>query len=80
MGRSSAMKKVIYLVKQVSGSDFSIILQGETGTGKSFLANIIHNLSRRAGKEFLKVDISVIPESLVESELFGHEKGAFHRR
>ncbi len=77
MGRSSVMKGVIAQVKQVSGSDFSIILQGETGTGKSFLANIIHNLSGRAGKEFLKVDISVIPESLVESELFGHEKGAF---
>ncbi len=77
MGRSTAMKSVIAQVKQVSGSDFSVILQGETGTGKSFLANIIHNLSRRAGKEFLKVDISVIPESLVESELFGHEKGAF---
>ena len=77
MGRSSAMKRVIAQIKQVSNSDFSIILQGETGTGKSFLANIIHNLSRRAGKEFLKVDISVIPESLIESELFGHEKGAF---
>ena len=77
VGRSQAMKRVIAQVKQVSDSDFSIILQGETGTGKSFLANIIHNLSRRAGKEFLKVDISVIPESLIESELFGHEKGAF---
>jgi DNA-binding NtrC family response regulator len=77
LGRSSAMKRVIAQVKQVSGSDFSIILQGETGTGKSFLANIIHNLSRRAGKEFVKVDIGVIPEGLIESELFGYEKGAF---
>ncbi len=77
MGRSSTMKRVIAQVKQVAGSDFSIILQGETGTGKSFLANVIHNLSKRAGMEFLKVDIGVIPESLVESELFGHVKGSF---
>ncbi|MBF0558004.1 MAG: sigma-54-dependent Fis family transcriptional regulator [Nitrospirae bacterium] len=77
MGRSSAMKGVIDQIKQVSRSDFSIILQGETGTGKSFLANAIHNLSGRSRKEFVKVDISVIPENLVESELFGHEKGAF---
>ncbi|MGO9014862.1 MAG: sigma-54-dependent transcriptional regulator [Dissulfurispiraceae bacterium] len=77
VGRSSTMKRVISQVKQVAGSDFSIILQGETGTGKTFLANVIHNLSKRAGREFLKVDISVIPESLVESELFGHQKGSF---
>ncbi|MBF0505546.1 MAG: sigma-54-dependent Fis family transcriptional regulator [Nitrospirae bacterium] len=77
MGRSTAMKGVIAKVRQVSSSDFSVILQGETGTGKSFLANAIHNLSRRSGKEFIKVDISVIPENLVESELFGYEKGAF---
>ncbi len=77
MGKSSAMKGVIAKVRQVSSSDFSVVLQGETGTGKSFLASVIHNMSRRAGKEFIKVDMSVIPENLVESELFGYEKGAF---
>lgn len=77
MGRSSAMKGVITQIQQVSRSDLSIILQGETGTGKSFLANAIHNLSTRSRREFVKVDIGVIPETLVESELFGYEKGAF---
>ncbi|HAK87739.1 MAG: hypothetical protein A2X55_09460 [Nitrospirae bacterium GWB2_47_37] len=77
MGRSKVMKRVIEQIKQVSWSDMSVMLQGETGTGKSFIANTIHNLSKRAGKEFVRVDIGVIPESLVESELFGHEKGAF---
>ncbi len=77
MGRSEVIKRVIEQLKQVSWSDMSVLLQGETGTGKSFIANTIHNLSRRAGKEFVRVDIGVIPEGLVESELFGHEKGAF---
>jgi len=77
LGWSEGMKKIIEQVKQVAWSDFSIIIQGETGTGKTFIARTIHNLSKRADKPFITVDISVIPETLVESELFGYEKGAF---
>ncbi|GER93206.1 sigma-54-dependent Fis family transcriptional regulator [hot springs metagenome] len=77
LGSSNAMKKVIEQIKQVAQSDFSIIIQGETGTGKTFVANIIHNLSKRSNKPFIKIDLSAIPETLVESELFGYEKGAF---
>lgn len=77
LGSGNAIKKVIEQIKQVAQSDFSIIIQGETGTGKTFVANVIHNLSKRSNKPFIKVDLSAIPETLVESELFGYEKGAF---
>ncbi|MBI5344551.1 MAG: sigma-54-dependent Fis family transcriptional regulator [Deltaproteobacteria bacterium] len=77
LGRSPPIKKVIEKIRQVAMSDFSIIIQGETGTGKSTIAEVIHSLSKRAGGPFIKVDIGVIPETLVESELFGYEKGAF---
>lgn len=77
LGRSTAMKEVIRQINQVAQTDFSIIIQGETGTGKSFVANTIHSLSHRSGGPFVRVDISVIPETLVESELFGSVKGAF---
>ncbi|MDH5680943.1 MAG: sigma-54 dependent transcriptional regulator [Spirochaetota bacterium] len=77
MGKSDQIKKIIEQVNQIAQSDFSVILQGETGTGKTYIANIIHNLSKRANKPFVKVDIGAIPETLVESELFGHEKGSF---
>jgi DNA-binding NtrC family response regulator len=77
LGKSAAMKEVIKQVSQVAQTDFSVIIQGETGTGKSFVANTIHSISNRADKPFVRVDISVIPETLVESELFGCIKGAF---
>ncbi len=77
LGKSDPMKKVIKQIQQISYSSFSLIIQGETGTGKSFIARNIHNLSQRARGPFVTVDIGAIPESLVESELFGHEKGAF---
>ncbi|MDO8426031.1 MAG: sigma-54 dependent transcriptional regulator [Deltaproteobacteria bacterium] len=77
LGKSSSIKRVIGQLTQVALSDFSIIIQGETGTGKSTIAEIIHNMSKRVGGPFTRVDISVIPETLVESELFGYEKGAF---
>lgn len=76
-GRSAAIKKVINKIDQVASSDLSVILQGETGTGKSYIANIIHNLSKRVDGPFVTVDLSAIPESLVESELFGYDQGAF---
>ena len=76
-GRSAAIKNVISQIRQVAWSDFSVIIQGETGTGKSVVAQAIHNLSKRAEKPFQVVDVGIIPETLMESELFGHEKGAF---
>ena len=77
LGRSAAMKTVINQIKQVAHTDFSVIIQGETGTGKSLVAGAIHNLSGRSDKAFVCVDIGVIPDLLVESELFGYKKGAF---
>lgn len=76
-GKSSPVRTVIDQIKQVANTDFSLIIQGETGTGKSFAANIIHNMSKRADRPFVRVDMGVIPEALVESELFGYRKGAF---
>ncbi len=77
LGSSPAMKKVINQITQIAATGFSIIIQGETGTGKTFIAHAIHNLSDRNQKPFVKVDMNTISESLIESELFGHEKGAF---
>ena len=76
-GRSGPIKNVIQQIRQVSKTDFSVIIQGETGTGKSIVAQTIHNLSKRARNPFQSVDVGVIPENLIESELFGHEKGSF---
>jgi len=76
-GKSKAMRTIIEQVRQVASSDFSILLQGETGTGKSFIARTIHNFSKRPDGPFITVDIGAIPENLTESELFGYEKGAF---
>jgi DNA-binding NtrC family response regulator len=78
MGESVAMKDVISLAKKVSASDANtILIQGESGTGKSLLARAIHYHSRRASEPFVEVTCTAIPETLIESELFGHEKGAF---
>jgi DNA-binding NtrC family response regulator len=78
MGESAAMKDVIALAKKVSESDANtILIQGESGTGKSLLARAIHYHSRRASEPFVEVTCTAIPETLIESELFGHEKGAF---
>lgn len=76
-GKSAAIKIVIEQIKQVSGTDFSVIIQGETGTGKSVVSSTIHNMSKRADRPFVSVDIGLIPDILVESELFGYKRGAF---
>jgi two-component system response regulator AtoC len=76
-GRSRPIKAIIDSLCQIAATDFSVVILGETGTGKTFLANTIHNLSKRAEMPYVKVSIGSIPETLVESELFGHEKGAF---
>ncbi|MDA8431736.1 MAG: sigma-54 dependent transcriptional regulator [Nitrospiraceae bacterium] len=77
LGRGEAMKAVIRQIEQVAGTQFSVIIQGETGTGKSVVAEAVHSLSGRSGKPFVSVDIGLIPDLLVESELFGYKKGAF---
>ncbi len=72
-----AMAAVIALADQVAGSDASILLTGESGSGKEVLARYVHRKSSRADKPFISVNCAAIPENLLESELFGHEKGAF---
>jgi len=71
------MKKIAEQLKQVAATDLSVVIQGETGTGKTLLAKILHNISRRADREFVKIDLGSMPETIIESELFGAEKGAF---
>jgi DNA-binding NtrC family response regulator len=75
--RDEAMARVIKLAQQVAGSDASIMITGESGTGKEVLARYVHQRSQRARKPFISINCAAIPEHLLESELFGHEKGAF---
>jgi len=77
MGHGAAIRKVSELVKQVAGTNLTIVLHGETGSGKNLVARAIHNLSARAGRRLVRVDCGAIPDTLIESELFGHERGAF---
>ncbi|MBM7646255.1 PAS domain S-box-containing protein [Scopulibacillus daqui] len=77
IGESKVLKKVKKLAMQVSHSDSNIMLTGESGTGKDFFANAIHTASPRANGPFISVNCGAIPETLLESELFGYEKGAF---
>lgn len=77
IGSSPAMKAVFTSVGQVSGTDSTVLLSGETGTGKELVARAIHKLSKRRDSVLVKVNCGALPEGLVESELFGHEKGAF---
>ena len=77
IGNSKAMQEVYQLVAQVSPSDTSVLLRGESGTGKELVAHAIHYASRRAAKPIVKVNCAALPEGVIESELFGHEKGAF---
>ncbi len=77
IGKSPAIQKVIEQVSIVAPTDATVLLLGETGTGKELVANAIHNLSRRRGRTFVRMNCAAIPSGLLESELFGHEKGAF---
>ena len=75
--RDDAMAQVVKLAQQIAGSDASVLITGESGTGKEVLARYVHGRSPRAKKPFISVNCAAIPENLLESELFGHEKGAF---
>jgi formate hydrogenlyase transcriptional activator len=77
VGQSSALRQVLQLVEMVAASDATVLLLGETGTGKELVARAIHDRSRRQSEGFLTLNCAAIPSSLFESELFGHERGAF---
>jgi Nif-specific regulatory protein len=77
VGRSNKMKEVFEAIDQVSASDATVLIRGESGTGKELVANAIHYNSLRSEKAFVKVNCAALPETLIENELFGHEKGAF---
>lgn len=77
IGRSTKMRQIFSMLETVAPSDATILVRGETGTGKELIATAVHNLSRRKNGPFIKLNCAAISETLLESELFGHEKGAF---
>ena len=77
VGTSKAMREVFALIESVAERDVPVMITGESGTGKEVAARTIHRLSRREGKPFVAINAAAIPESLIESELFGHERGSF---
>src|SRR6266699_1997436 len=77
VGSSEALRQVLVQVSKVAPTDSTVLIQGETGTGKELVARAIHNRSKRSNRAFIRVNCAAIPSSLIASELFGHEKGAF---
>jgi formate hydrogenlyase transcriptional activator len=77
IGNSAALEAVLTQVEQVAPTDSTVLIEGETGTGKELIAHAIHTASQRYGRAFIKLNCAAIPLDLLESELFGHEKGAF---
>ena len=77
VGKSAALRRVLQQVETVAPSDSTVLILGETGTGKELVARAVHQASRRAGRAFVKLNCAAMPTGLLESDLFGHEKGAF---
>ncbi|GAB4179161.1 MAG: sigma-54 dependent transcriptional regulator [Calditrichia bacterium] len=77
IGKSQSMQKVYQLIEKVKDTDATVLIRGESGTGKEVIARLIHEQSERNGRPFVSVNCAAVPETLLESELFGHEKGAF---
>src|SRR6201984_862102 len=77
VGTSSPLQKVLSLVSKVAPTDATVLVTGETGTGKELVARAIHRRSRRSSRAFVSVNCAAIPRDLIASELFGHEKGSF---
>ena len=80
IGNSGPMRRVYEQVAQVVGTGATVLIRGESGTGKELIAHALHHHSPRAGRPFVRVNCAALPETLVESELFGYERGAVHRR
>ena len=77
IGESAAMQDIFYKIEKIAPTDANILILGENGTGKDLIAKAIHDLSARSGRSYVKVDVGALTDSLFESELFGHKKGAF---
>jgi transcriptional regulator with GAF, ATPase, and Fis domain len=77
IGRSNQLKYILRRVEEIASTDATVLILGETGTGKELIARAIHNLSSRQNRPLLKIDCATLPKEIIESELFGHEKGAF---
>ena len=77
IGKSAALQYVLYKVEQVAATDSAVLVLGETGTGKELISRAIHNNSLRKARPLVKVNCATLPSHLIESELFGHERGAF---